>query len=87
MSDESNTTIIAKAIKKCDTNGDSMFFGVSVRGWLAVLVITTVCVIQFVFAIRALMEKDYNYTISGEFMMLASMILVYYFKEKQQKKD
>lgn len=77
-----DTTIIKK--QDLDVTLGSHFSGISIRAWLALMVVGTICIIQVAFAIRAIYVGDYNYMMDGQFWMIGSSVIVYFFAEKKQ---
>ncbi len=82
-----DTSFMVKDPKTNTTLEGSQFYGISIRAWLALFVIGTVCLITIASCIRAIWIKDYNWTPDGQFWMLASGILAHYFGTNSPKKE
>lgn len=82
-----DTTLIIKDPKTNTSLEGSQFYGISIRAWLALFVIGTVCLITLMTCIRAIYVKDYAWTPDGQFWMLASGILAHYFGTNSAKKE
>ena len=65
--------------------GDSSFFGISVRAWLAILIVTTTCAISVMFAVADI-KQGKELKIGEPLYTMAGMALGFYFGQKQPPK-
>lgn len=76
---EEQTTVINKPVSQHHT-GDSQFFNISIRAWLALIVIGTVCAVTLIACISDVISGK-PVTIDGQFWMLVGAIIAHYYKE------
>ena len=67
-----------------DENKDSSVFGVSIRAWLAVVIVGTVCVISAGNAASLIFRKE-EVTIAEPLYSMAVLALGFYFGQKTNK--
>lgn len=80
--DEGNTKMFTKQIQLAMIDAiDSKIFGVSIRSWLAILVIGTICAQNVALTVRAIRVADYNYTVDNQFMQIALMVVMFFFQK------
>lgn len=63
----------------------SMLFGVSIRAWLALVIIGTVCAISIIFAIADIKAGHEELKIGEPLYTMAGMALGFYFGQKMAK--
>lgn len=67
------TQILTKQAEAKPESGHSVIFGVSLRGWIALIIVLTVCVMS----ILALEVKEPLYTLAG-------LVIGFYFAQSQK---
>ena len=81
MSDES------KPILHEHVPGDSRAFNVSLRGWIALLVIATLCAIVLVISIRVKDVEQVLPALKELFVPTVTTIVIFYFATKSPNKE
>lgn len=83
MSISEETSLITKAKPKKINPNESSVAGVSIRGWLAFLIVGTICALELA-TCYACLKKGIEYVPNNQLYGIAIMIVTFYYAKKTE---
>ncbi len=80
MSEDTNSW--TKSTKPVYDPGESHIFGVTIRGWLASMIVMTVCLCIIAMVLLAYLGKPCDVKIPGEFWLLCTTVIMFFFQKQ-----
>jgi hypothetical protein len=62
--------------------GESHIFGVTIRGWLASMIVSTICLCIIAMVFLAYLGKPCDVKIPGEFWLLGTTVVMFFFQKQ-----